>query len=104
VNGGTNPTTVVNVTNINVYKNTTVEHAVVAVREDRFGRGGNVQQARIAHVDARRLEPARTPIRVHAGRIELRRRQWARASSAREHDLSRRGRHAGAASRGSAPR
>jgi translation initiation factor IF-2 len=37
---------------------------VVAVREDRFGRGGNVQQARIAHVDARRLEPARTPIRV----------------------------------------
>jgi hypothetical protein len=59
-----NRTTVVNVTNINVYKNTTVEHAVVAVREDRFGRGGNVQQARIAHVDARRLEPARTPIRV----------------------------------------
>ena len=59
-----NRTTVVNVTNINVYKNTTVEHAVVAVREDRFGRGGNVQQARIAHVDARRLEPARAPIRV----------------------------------------
>ena len=59
-----NRTTVVNVTNINVYKNTTVEHAVVAVREDHFGRGGNVQQARIAQVDARRLEPARTPIRV----------------------------------------
>jgi len=59
-----NRTTVVNVTNINVYKNTTVEHAVVAVREDHFGRGGNVQQARVAQVDARRLEPARTPIRV----------------------------------------
>jgi len=58
-----NRTTVVNVTNINVYKNTTVEHAVVAVREDHFGRGA-VQQARIAQVDARRLEPARTPIRV----------------------------------------
>ncbi|HEY7542464.1 MAG TPA: DUF6600 domain-containing protein [Methylomirabilota bacterium] len=59
-----NRTTVVNVTNINVYKNTTVEHAVVAVREDHFGRGGNVQQARVAQVDARRLEPARTPIRI----------------------------------------
>jgi uncharacterized protein DUF6600 len=59
-----NRTTVVNVTNINVYKNTTVEHAVVAVREDHFGRGGNVQQKRIAQVDVRRLEPARAPIRV----------------------------------------
>ena len=58
-----NRTTVVNVTNINVYKNTTVEHAVVAVREEHFGRGA-VQQARVSHVDARRLEPARTPIRV----------------------------------------
>jgi hypothetical protein len=58
-----NRTTVVNVTNINVYKNTTVEHAVVAVREERFGRGP-VQQARVAQIDARRLEPARTPLRV----------------------------------------
>jgi hypothetical protein len=58
-----NRTTVVNVTNIKVYKNTTVEHAVVAVREDHFGRAA-VQQARITQVDARRLEPARTPIRV----------------------------------------
>src|SRR5215467_4032883 len=58
-----NRTTVVNVTNINVYKNTTVEHAVVAVREDHFGRG-SVQQVRIAQVDARRLEPARAPLRI----------------------------------------
>jgi len=58
-----NRTTVVNVTNINVYKNTTVEHAVVAVREDHFGRG-SVQQARITQVDARRLEPARAPLRI----------------------------------------
>jgi hypothetical protein len=58
-----NRTTVVNITNINIYKNTTVEHAVVAVREERFGRGP-VQQARVAQIDARRLEPARTPLRV----------------------------------------
>src|SRR5262249_11549817 len=62
-NVAVNRTTVVNVTNINVYKNTTVEHAVVAVREDHFGRG-SVQQTRIAQVDARRLEPARAPLRI----------------------------------------
>jgi hypothetical protein len=56
-------TTVVNVTNINVYRNTTVEHAVVAVREDHFGRG-SVQTARVAQIDTRRLEPARTPLRM----------------------------------------
>ena len=56
-------TTVVNVTNINVYRNTTVQHAVVAVREESFGRG-SVQQARVAQIDARRLEPARHPLRV----------------------------------------
>ena len=58
-----NRTTVVNVTNINVYRNTNVHNAVVAVREDHFGRGP-VQQARIAQIDARHLEPARGPIRV----------------------------------------
>ena len=58
-----NRTTVVNVTNINVYRNTNVHNAVVAVREDHFGRGP-VQQARIAQIDARHLEPARAPIRV----------------------------------------
>jgi len=58
-----NRTTVVNVTNINVYRNTSVEHAVVAVREEHFGRG-SVHQARVAQIDARRLEPARAPLRV----------------------------------------
>src|SRR5439155_20527545 len=58
-----NRTTVVNVTNINVYRNTNVHNAVVAVREDHFGRSP-VQQARIAQIDARHLEPARGPIRV----------------------------------------
>jgi hypothetical protein len=58
-----NRTTVVNVTNINVYRNTNVQHAVVAVREEHFGRG-SVQQARVAQIDARRLEPARAPLRV----------------------------------------
>ena len=58
-----NRTTVVNVTNINVYRNTNVQNAVVAVREDHFGRGP-VQQARITQVDTRHLEPARAPVRV----------------------------------------
>jgi hypothetical protein len=58
-----NRTTVVNVTNINVYRNTNVQNAVVAVREDHFGRSP-VQQARVAQIDARHLEPARAPIRV----------------------------------------
>jgi hypothetical protein len=58
-----NRTTVVNVTNISVYKNTSVQHAVVAVREEQFGRGA-VQQARVAQVDTRRLEPARAPLGI----------------------------------------
>src|SRR5499433_2161671 len=61
-----NRTTIVNVTNINVYKNTSVQHAVVAVREEQFGRGA-VQHARIAQVDTRRLEPARAPLRITPG-------------------------------------
>jgi hypothetical protein len=56
-----NRTTVVNVTNINVYRNSSVQHAVVAVREEQFGRGS---VHRVAQIDARRLEPARTPLRV----------------------------------------
>jgi len=58
-----NRTTVVNVTNITVYKNTSVQNAVVAVREENFGRRA-VNDTRIARVDARRLEPARAPLRV----------------------------------------
>jgi hypothetical protein len=51
-----NRTTVVNVTNINVYRNVSVRNAVVAVRPDRFGRGP-VAEARIRQIDTHRLEP-----------------------------------------------
>jgi len=53
-----NRTTVVNVQNITVYNNTTVRNAVVAVREDAFGRRA-VHEARVADVDGRRLERLR---------------------------------------------
>ena len=58
-----NRTTVVNVQNITVYNNTTVRNAVVAVREDAFGRRA-VHEARVADVDVRRLEPVRGRLRV----------------------------------------
>jgi len=58
-----NRTTVVNVQNITVYRNVTVNHAVVAVREDAFGRRG-VHEARVADVDVRRLEPVRGRLHV----------------------------------------
>lgn len=53
-------TTVVNVHEINVYRNARIQNAVVAVHEDRFGRG-RIASARVAHVDMRHLQP------VHAG-------------------------------------
>ena len=40
-----NNTTVVNVQNINVYRNTTVQNAVVVVNENRFGRGPITRRA-----------------------------------------------------------
>jgi hypothetical protein len=58
-----NRSTVVNVHNITVYRNVSVQNAVVAVRPDRFGRGP-VGEARIRQVDTHRLEP------VH-GRVDL---------------------------------
>ncbi|HXU90805.1 MAG TPA: DUF6600 domain-containing protein [Methylomirabilota bacterium] len=58
-----NRTTVVNVNEIRVYRNTTVQHAVVAVQSDRFGRA-RVQEARVTEVDVRRLEPVRGPLRI----------------------------------------
>src|SRR5919204_426502 len=54
-----NRTTVVNVNTINVYRNVTVEHAVVAVPQDRFGRGAPVHEVRVAQVDVRELRPVR---------------------------------------------
>lgn len=62
-----NRTTVVNVTNINVYRNVNVQNAVVAVRPDRFGRGP-VGEARIRQVDTRRLEPVRGAVDLRPDR------------------------------------
>jgi hypothetical protein len=54
-------TTIVNVTDIRVYRNTNVHRAVVAVRPERFGRA-RVQDVRVADVDTRRLQPVRGPL------------------------------------------
>jgi hypothetical protein len=51
-------TTVVNVQNINVYRNVTVNNAVVGVPGDRFGRGA-VVGTRVNATDVRRLAPVR---------------------------------------------
>jgi hypothetical protein len=59
-------TTVVNVEQITVYRNVQVRHAVVAVHEDRFGRG-HVRPARVDQVDPRHLRPIHTGPRVSAG-------------------------------------
>jgi len=55
-----NNTTVVNVQNINVYRNSSVPNAVVAVNENRFGRGP-ITAARVTQVDVKSLQP------THAG-------------------------------------
>src|SRR6185503_16361572 len=62
-----NRTTVVNVTNINVYRNVNVRNAVVAVRPDRFGRG-SVGEARIRQVDTRQLQPVRGAVDLRPDR------------------------------------
>jgi hypothetical protein len=56
-------TTVVNVQNITVYRNTNVHNAVVAVREDAFGRR-DVHEARVADVDVHKMQPVRGRLRV----------------------------------------
>jgi len=58
-----NRTTVVNVNTVNVYKNVSVQNAVVAVREDRFGRQP-VHDARVVEVDTQRLQPVRGAVRA----------------------------------------
>jgi uncharacterized protein DUF6600 len=50
-----NRTTVVNVQNITVYRNTNVKNAVVAVNENHFGRGP-ITSARVAQVDVKNLQ------------------------------------------------
>jgi hypothetical protein len=55
-------TTVVNVTNVNVYRNVNVNRAVVGVSSDRFGR--NERPRRVADADARQLSPVRGALDV----------------------------------------
>ncbi len=65
-----NRTTVVNVQNITVYRNTTVQNAVVAVEHQRFGHGP-VASSRVAHVDVRGLEPIRGHLDVKPVPVSL---------------------------------
>jgi hypothetical protein len=58
-----NRTTIVNVTNITTYRNLTVPTAVVAVRQEQFGRVP-VADARLGQVDARQLRPVHGPLPV----------------------------------------
>jgi hypothetical protein len=60
-----NRTTVVNVQEINVYRNVGTRNAVVVVKENHFGRG-SVTSARIRQVDAKDFKPIHTEPRVTA--------------------------------------
>ena len=60
-----NNTTVVNVQNINIYRNASVQNAVVAVNENRFGRGP-ITSARETRVDAKNLQLTHTAPQVAA--------------------------------------
>jgi len=62
--GGPRTTTVVNVTNITVYRNVIVNRAVVVVPPDRFGHGHPVASARLGQVDVRSLTPIRGPLEI----------------------------------------
>jgi len=55
-----NNTTVVNVKDIHVYRNTTVRNAVVAVKMNHFGRGP-IKSGRISGLDQAHLQPIYTP-------------------------------------------
>lgn len=58
-------TTVVAVQHIRVYRNAGVPHALVAVSENRFGRG-TITSARIEHVEARDFRPLHESPRINA--------------------------------------
>jgi len=58
-----NRNTTVNVTNINVYRNVTVNNAVVAVPSDQFGRG-TARTERVNATQARELRPVRGALDV----------------------------------------
>ena len=58
-----NKTTVVNVQNITVYRNTSVQSAVVVVNQNHFGRGP-ITTARLTRVDVKSLQLTHTPRQV----------------------------------------
>jgi len=58
-------TTVVNVQEIHAYRNVSARNAVIAVNQDRFGRGP-VTSARVSQLDAETLKPIHTEPRVIA--------------------------------------
>jgi hypothetical protein len=58
-----NKTTIVNVENINVYRNANVHNAVVAVNKNHFGRGP-ITSTRLAKVDAKNLRPIHAAPRI----------------------------------------
>jgi len=60
-----NNTTIVNVQNINIYRNTTVRNAVVVVNENRFGRGP-ITAARVTQVDVAKLRPTHAAPQIAA--------------------------------------
>ena len=58
-----NRSTIVNVTNITVYRNVHVTSAIVGVPADRFGRG-RVEVTRLQPAEARQLQPVRGPLAI----------------------------------------
>ncbi len=60
-----NKTTVVNVQNITVYQNASVQKAVVVMNQSQFGHGP-IARARVTHVDVKTLKPIHTPPQVKA--------------------------------------
>ncbi len=60
-----NQTTIVNVQEINVYRNTDVRNSVVVVNENHFGRGP-IKSARVTHVDEKSLRPIHAAPQVTA--------------------------------------
>jgi hypothetical protein len=60
-----NNTTVVNVQTINIYRNTSVQNAVVVVPENHFGHGP-ITSARVSQVDVQRLQPIHTAPQIAA--------------------------------------
>ena len=65
-----NRATVVNVQNINVYRNVHVHNAVVAVESQRFGRGF-IGTNRIPQVEVARLEPVRGRLEIKPTAVSL---------------------------------